>query len=252
MTARLAGKIAAVTGAASGIGRAAARAFAAEGARLALIDRHEDGVRELAHALGPGHLALCADVTVESQVAAAFATMLAAFGRLDVLYNCAAIELFGADAPVDHLDLDVWRKTLEANLTGVFLCCKHGVGLMLRTRSGSIINCGSPTAISGRGARHHAYSASKGGVHALTRAMAASYGAFGIRVNCIVPGATRTAMTAELFQDSEAVAQLSARSALGRLGEPEDLAGIAVFLASDESSLATGSTFVVDGGIHIT
>jgi NAD(P)-dependent dehydrogenase (short-subunit alcohol dehydrogenase family) len=248
----LVGKVAAVTGAASGIGRAAAEAFAAEGARLALIDRQEGEIRSLAEFLGPSHLALPADVAIESQVAAAFATIEATHARLDILYNCAAIELVDADAPVDQLDLDTWRSTVETNLTGVFLCCKYGVRLMLKAGVGSIINCGSPTAISGRGSQYHAYSASKGGVHALTRAMAVSYGPFGIRVNCIVPGATRTPMNVRFFQDQEAVARLTGRSALRRLGEPKDLVGIALFLASDDSSFATGAMFIVDGGINVT
>jgi NAD(P)-dependent dehydrogenase (short-subunit alcohol dehydrogenase family) len=252
MTGRLAGKVAAVTGAASGIGRAAAVAFAAEGARLALIDRHAEGVRALAALLGPGHLALAVDVGVEAQVVDAFAKIDTTFGALNVLYNCAAIELIDADAPVDRLDLNAWLTTLATNLTGVFLCCKHGVRLMQRARSGSIINAGSPTAISGRGAEYHAYSAAKGGVHALSRSMAVSYGPLGIRVNLIVPGATRTTMTASFFEDPAAVARRAARAPLGKLGEPEDYVGLAIYLASDESSHATGATFIVDGGINVT
>jgi NAD(P)-dependent dehydrogenase (short-subunit alcohol dehydrogenase family) len=252
MTGRLSGKTAAITGAASGVGRAAALAFAAEGATVAIIDRQQDRAAELAEQLGGRHLALAIDVSDEDAVGAAFTTIGQAFDRLDILYNCAGIELIGLDAPIDRLHLDTWHQTLGTNLTGVFLTCKHALRLMLASHSGSIINCGSPTAISGRGSSYHAYSASKGGIHALTRAMAASYGPHGIRVNCVVPGATRTQMTAAMFEDEAEVQRLAARSFLGRLGEPQDLAGIAIYLASDESSWVTGATFIVDGGIHVS
>lgn len=252
MSRRLQDKVTAVTGAASGIGRAAAMAFAGEGGTVVAIDRDEIGIRSLVETLGHNHLALPADLSDEEQVKAVFDAIESHYHRLDVLYNCAAIQLVDSDAPVDRLDLAVWQKTIAVNLTGVFLCCKYGASLMLRTRSGSIINCGSPTAISGRGSAHHAYSASKGGVHALTKAMAVAYGSAGIRVNCVVPGATETPMTQAMMSDPDAVSRLKSRSVLGRLGKPEDLVGIAVFLASDESSHATGSTFIVDGGINVT
>jgi NAD(P)-dependent dehydrogenase (short-subunit alcohol dehydrogenase family) len=249
---RLLNKVAAITGAASGLGLAAALAFAAEGAQLALMDANEDALRQVALQLGPPHMAVATDVTSEKIVATSFAAIEESFGRLDVLYNCAGIELVALDAPVHLLDLEAWRRTLDTNLTGTFLTCKHGALSMLRTGSGSIINCGSPAAISGRSSEFHAYSASKGGVHALTRAMAAAYGKSGIRVNCVVPGATRTPMNASLFSNATTLERLTARSALGRLGEPEDIAGIAVYLASDESAWTTGATFIVDGGINIT
>src|SRR5262249_46084070 len=150
---------------------AAARAFVAEGATVGLLDRAADALAELAAELGAASFPLLADVTDERSVQQAFEEVERRYGRLDVLYNCAAIQLLTADAPVHELDLAVWERTLAVNLTGVFLSCKHGVRLLLKSGGGSIINCGSPTGLTGCGAGWDAYSASKGGVMALTRAM---------------------------------------------------------------------------------
>lgn len=248
---RLAGKVAIVTGAGSGIGRAAARAYVAEGATVGLLDRNGAAVEELAHDLGAASFPLVADVSSDAGVSAAFAEADRRAGRLDVLYNCAGVELIGQDTRVHELDLAVWERTLAINLTGVFLCCKYGLRLMLRGGGGSIINCGSPTAITGCGAGSDAYSASKGGVMALTRVLAIDYARDGIRVNSIVPGTIDTPMNAPVLTDPEQRAAMIAGEPIGRLGMPEDLAGIAVFLASDESSFATGAAFVVDGGLCI-
>jgi NAD(P)-dependent dehydrogenase (short-subunit alcohol dehydrogenase family) len=249
---RLTGKVAVITGAGSGIGQAAARAFAAEGATVGLLDRDAGAVEALAGELGEAAFALAADVTEEVSVAGAFAEVQRRCHRLDVLYNCAAIQLHGRDGRAHELEAAVWLQTLAVNLTGVFLCCKYGVRLMLAGgRGGSIINCGSPTAVTGCGAGYDAYSASKGGVMALTRAMAVDYAREGIRVNNVVPGTTQTPLIASLLADPQRAAELRAGAPLGRLGTPEDLAGLAVFLASDESRYATGATFTVDGGLCI-
>jgi 3-oxoacyl-[acyl-carrier protein] reductase len=217
-----------------------------------LVDCDGDSLTALADDLGSRHIAVPTDVTDESAVAECFDRVRKRLGRLDVLYNCAGIHLPGADAPVDRLDLSVWNRLLATNLTGTFLACKHGVRLMLAQKQGSVINTGSPTGLSGRGWRHHAYAVSKGGVHALTQAMAVAYGKDGIRVNCIVPGPIRTRMTTQQFSDEEQVAALQVRSPLRRLGEPEDLVGIALYLASNESAFTTGEMFLVDGGIHVS
>lgn len=249
---RLAGKVCVITGAASGIARAAAGAFVAEGATVGLIDRNKAGLDEAVAEIGEGAFALPTDVTDESSVEAAFAEVRQRHGKLDVLYTCAAVQLIGEDAPVHELPLEVWERTHAVNLRGVFLSCKHGARLMIDAgNGGSIINAGSPTGLTMCGAGWHAYSSSKAGVMGLTRVMAADLAKFGIRVNGIVPGSIRTSLTQPLFDNPETAAQLASLHPIGRAGYPEDMTGIAVFLASDESKFATGSHFHVDGGISV-
>jgi NAD(P)-dependent dehydrogenase (short-subunit alcohol dehydrogenase family) len=249
---RLDEKIAVITGAASGIARGAARAFVAEGATVGLVDRNADGLATVAAELGNAAFTLPTDVSDEESVERAFAEVRRRHGRLDVLYTCAAVQLIGEDAPVHELDLGVWDRTHAVNLRGVFLTCKHGVRLMLESGDGgSIINAGSPTGLTMCGAGWHAYSASKGGVMALTRVMAADYAPHNIRVNGVVPGTIATGLTQPLIDDPETNARLISLHPIGRTGTPEDMAGIAVFLASDESKFATGAHFFVDGGISV-
>jgi len=249
---RLAGKVAVVTGAGSGIGRATAAAFVAEGASVGLLDRNAAAVGALAQELGETAYPLATDVTAEASVAAAFAEVRRRHGRLDVLATYAAVQLIGEDGPAHDLALDVWQRTLAVNLTGVFLCCKHGLRLMLESGDGgSVINCGSPTGETMCGAGFTAYSSSKAGVMSLTRILAADYAKHKIRVNGIVPGTIETPLTAALTADPAARAALVAGHPIGRLGTPEDLSGIAVYLASDESRFATGAHFHVDGGIAV-
>jgi NAD(P)-dependent dehydrogenase (short-subunit alcohol dehydrogenase family) len=247
---RLDRKIAVVTGAGSGIGQAAARAFVREGAQVGLLDRNAEAVTSTAAELGDDAFPLVADVTDEASVAASFDEVRRRFGRLDVLYTCAAVQLIGEDAPVHDLDIDVWDRTHAVNLRGVYLSCKHGVRLMMESgEGGSIINCGSPTGLTMCGAGWHAYSSSKAGVMALTRIMAADYAKHKIRVNGVVPGTIETNLTRKLTEDPDTRAALTALHPIGRIGTPEDMAGVAVFLASDESAFATGAHFHVDGGI---
>jgi NAD(P)-dependent dehydrogenase (short-subunit alcohol dehydrogenase family) len=247
---RLAGKVAVVTGAGSGIGEATARAFVREGATVGLLDRNEAAIAQMADELGAAAFALPCDVTGEASVEAAFAGVKRRHGRLDVLATYAAVQLIGEDAPVHELPLEVWERTHSVNLRGVYLCCKHGVRLMIEAgNGGSVINCGSPTGLTMCGAGWHAYSTSKAGVMAMTRIMAADYARYGIRVNGIVPGTIETNLVRELTDDPVQRARLEALHPIGRIGTPEDMAGIAIFLASDESSFATGAQFFVDGGI---
>lgn len=249
MTGRLAGRSTAITGAAGGVGAAAARAFVAHGARVALLDVPGERLDALAAELGDAALAVPVDVTGEAAVRAAFGRCAEAYGRLDALYVTAGIQLHGQDGPAEHLDLEVWRRTIDVNLTGSFLTVKHAIPLLRAAAPSSIIMCGSPTGITMCGGGYDAYSASKGGMMALARALAADYAADGIRVNVVVPGTTRTPLIADLLDDERTHAQLLAGAPLGRLGTPADLVGIAVFLASDESAYATGATFAVDGGL---
>jgi NAD(P)-dependent dehydrogenase (short-subunit alcohol dehydrogenase family) len=247
---RLDDKVCAVTGAASGIAREAARTFVREGAVVGLIDRNEAGLQAVAAELGSAAVVLPTDVTSEASVEAAFGEMKRRYDRFDVLYTCAAVQLIGEDAPVHELDVDVWDRTHAVNLRGVFLCCKHGARRMIEAgNGGSIINCGSPTGLTMCGAGWHAYSSSKAGVMGLTRVMAADLAQFSIRVNGIVPGTIATSLTQALVDDPETRAHLESLHPIGRIGSPADMAGIAIFLASDESSFATGGHFHVDGGI---
>jgi NAD(P)-dependent dehydrogenase (short-subunit alcohol dehydrogenase family) len=171
-----------------------------------------------------------------------------AFGQLDVLVNNAAVQLHGQDGRCHEVDEDVWAQTLAVNLTGPFLCAKYAIPALLRRGGGAIINIASPTAFASKGAGYTAYATSKGGVSTLTRVIATDYGRDGIRCNAIVPGATQTPLIESLLADDETRSRLEAMSVLGRLGQPADVVPLAIFLASDESSFATGAHFFVDGG----
>ena len=249
---RLSGKAIVVTGAGSGIGEGVARAFVAEGASVGLLDRDAQAVERIAAEVGVAAYPLDADVADERSVERAFAEVRHRHKRLDVLATFAAVQLVGEDAPAHELDLDVWHRTVAVNLTGVFLCCKHGLRLMVEAENGgSVINCGSPTGLTMCGAGFTAYSTSKGGVMSMTRVLAADYAKHNIRVNGIVPGTIRTPLTAKLIDDPATYDALVKGEPIGRIGTPDDVTGVAVFLASDESSFATGAHFHVDGGISV-
>ena len=249
---RLDGKVAVITGAASGIARAAAGAFVQEGAIVGVLDRNAEGLDEVAAELGENAFPLVADVTDEASVAAAFEQVRQRYDRFDCLYTCAAVQLIGQDAPVHELDTEVWDRTYAINSRGVFLSCKYGARLMIDAgNGGSIINAGSPTGLTMAGAGWSAYSSSKASVMGLTRVMAADLAKYGIRCNSIVPGSITTPLTKVLHDDPVERPKFIAQHPIGRLGLPEDLTGIAIFLASDESSFATGSLFFVDGGLSV-
>jgi NAD(P)-dependent dehydrogenase (short-subunit alcohol dehydrogenase family) len=192
---------------------------------------------------------LRADISKESEVVAALDAAAAEFHHIDVLYNNAAILMYEGDARAHELSLDAWERTMNVNLRGTFLCAKHVIPGMLKKGSGSIINLCSPTGVIGCAPNLTAYSTSKAGICGLTRVMAASYARDGIRVNAVIPGTMDTPMNEYLLQDDKKREEYRAAVPLGRLGMPADIEGLAVFLASDESSYCTGGMYYCDGGL---
>lgn len=238
---RLQGKRALVTGGCSGIGRATAERFLAEGAQVAVLDLRGEAV--------PGALDLRGDVADEGAVASAIAKAVEEFGGLDVVVPNAALQLVGQDDRADRLDRDVWQRTLDANLTGVFLTVKHGGRALLASGGGAIVCTGSPAGLYGIAAGLDAYSASKAGVYGLIRVLAADFAKDGIRVNGVHPGLTDTPMN-HWWLDDPVQREAALRAVpLGRVGQPEEIAAVIVFLASDDASYVTGAVWAVDGGL---
>jgi meso-butanediol dehydrogenase/(S,S)-butanediol dehydrogenase/diacetyl reductase len=247
----LRGKVAIVTGAATGIGRASAALFARAGARVLLADvrapelaRTTDEVR----AAGGDVTAQVADLARPDECAAVVAAAIEAFGRLDVLLNNAGVGTMVVGGTVETIDLDRWELAQDVNVRAMYLVSRAALP-HLRLAGGAIVNIASVSAFRGSVERpSHAYAASKGAVLALTRAMAASYGRDGVRVNAICPGTIRTRLTADIVERVERTAKEGHGIPLGRVGEPEDIARCALFLASDDASFISGAHIVVDGG----
>ena len=247
MSQRLTGKTALITGAGSGIGRQVGLRFVAEGARVVFTDRNLEAAAAAAAEL-PEAIGLEMDIADEASVEAAFAAVRSRDLTLDVVVANAGVQLFGQDAQVADLELGVWQRTIAVNLTGTFLTLKHGVRALLG-RGGSIILTGSPTGVNGEGKDFTAYSSSKAGMHGMARTVAAAYAARGIRVNTVVPGYTETPLVTAISGSPTERADIVSRIPIGRPGRPEDVEGIMVYLASDESAYATGAMFTVDGGM---
>jgi NAD(P)-dependent dehydrogenase (short-subunit alcohol dehydrogenase family) len=237
----LEGKVCVITGAASGIGATSARLFAAEGARVVGIDLDAEQAE--------GALTIAADVADEDKVRDAMTEAREEMGRIDVLMNNAGINPTD-DGSVVETTLESWQRVQDVNLKGVFLCCKHGIPHLLDAGGGSVINIASFVAVVGAAVSQGSYTASKGAVLALSRELGVEFAARGVRVNALCPGPVNTPLLQELFaKDPERAAKRLVHVPMGRFGEPEEIAKGALFLASDDSSFVTASTFLVDGGL---
>ncbi len=249
---RLRDKVALITGAGGAMGRAAALAFAREGARVVAADIAAKAVEDTAAAVAAagGHaIAVTCDVSVDAQVREMVRAGVGAFGRLDILYNNAGI-FPERDGSVVDIEESVWDHVMTVNLKSIYLCCKHGIPVLLRGGGGSIINIASFVALVGCTVPQDAYTASKGAVIALTKSLAVQFGPQHIRTNAIAPGPIETPLLTSWLLDNPDAKQLRLnRIPMGRFGRPEDIVNLALYLASDESTWVNGSVMVADGGI---
>jgi len=248
---RLDGKVALITGAASGIGLETARRFAEEGAAVVCVDLDGDGADRAAAELteaGGRATGLAADVSSAADAERMVAVAEETYGALHVAFNNAGI-MMSADGDAESTDEDVWDTTMAVNLKGVFLGCKYQVPALRRAGGGSIINTASFVALMGAATPQVAYTASKGGVLAMTRELAVIHAREGIRVNALCPGPLRTELLMKFLDTDEKKQRRLVHIPMGRFGEAKEMADAALFLASDESSFTTGTEFVVDGGI---
>lgn len=237
---RLSGKVCVITGAAGGIGSATASVFEREGAHVVGVDMLEHNV---------GELSLTADVTDETAVSELYARVRRELGRIDVLFNNAGISP-SDDASVLDTTLEAWERVQAVNLRSVFLCCKHGIPHLLDAGGGSVINTASFVAVLGAATSQISYTASKGGVLALSRELGIEFARRGVRVNALCPGPVDTPLLQELYaNDPEQAGRRLVHVPIGRFARADEIANAALFLASDESSYVTATAFMVDGGI---
>jgi NAD(P)-dependent dehydrogenase (short-subunit alcohol dehydrogenase family) len=247
--ARLDGKVSLITGASAGLGRVAAELFAREGSRVVVADLADgtDAVETIRAAGGEASYVHC-DVTDEASIAAAVAHSVDTFGGLHVLYNNAGVSLADDDGP-ENTPTEVWDTTLNVNVTGLALCCKHGIPAMLESGGGSIVNVASFVAHLGAATPQIAYTASKGAVLSMTREIAVMYARQGIRANALCPGPVLTPLLAKYLSDEGKRERRLVHIPMGRFGDGIEIANGALFLASDESSFMTGQSLLIDGGI---
>ncbi|MGE0821806.1 MAG: SDR family NAD(P)-dependent oxidoreductase [Candidatus Binatia bacterium] len=247
---RLEGKIALITGAGSGQGQEAAILFAQEGAQVVATDINDDGVKETVDkvkAAGGEAVGRRIDVLDAEQVQDGVAFAVQTYGALHVLYNNAGVYLRGKDGPVTRVTDDIWDLTLNVNLKGMYLGCKYAIPEMIKAGGGAIVNTASAAGL--MGSNFHAYSASKGGMIALSRSIATTYAAQNVRSNVICPGFIETPMTAEISGSQRLLQAYLENTPLHRAGRSIDVAYMALYLASDEAAFVTGGVFVVDGGV---
>ncbi len=252
MAGRIEGKVAVVTGGCSGIGLATVERFVEEGAKVVIGDIDDERGKVLVDQLGGDEVVtyVRVDVTSKDEVDALFATAKDVYGSVDIAFNNAGISPPDDDSILET-ELDAWRRVQEVNLTSVYLCSRAALTHMVAQGSGSIINTASFVAVMGAATSQISYSASKGGVLSMTRELGVQFARQGIRVNALCPGPVNTPLLQELFaKDAERAARRLVHVPIGRFGEPREMANAVLFLASDESSFITASTFLVDGGIH--
>ena len=246
---RLDGKVCVITGAGGGMGRDAAVLFSAEGALVCAADVDVGAAEETSSLCGEAAFAFAVDVSDEERVAAMMQATAERFGGIDVLYNNAGISP-DDDGSVLDTTVEAWQRVQDVNCKGVFLCCKHGIPYLLERGGGSVINVASFVAILGAATSQISYTASKGAVLALSRELAVQFAREGIRVNALCPGPVETPLLLNIFgNDPAALERRRAHWPTGRLAKPREIVNGALFLASDESSYVTGSTFLVDGGL---
>jgi NAD(P)-dependent dehydrogenase (short-subunit alcohol dehydrogenase family) len=237
---RLNGKVCVITGAASGIGAATAQLFSAEGATVVGVDLAESEFADES---------VVADVTDEDAIRDLYAGVRDRHGTIDVLFNNAGISP-DDDTSVLETSLEAWQRVQDVNLKSVFLCCKHGIPHLLATGGGSVINTASFVAVMGAATSQISYTASKGGVLALSRELGVQFARQGVRVNALCPGPVNTPLLQELFaKDPEKAARRLVHLPMGRFAEPREIASAVLFLASDDSTYVNASTFLVDGGL---
>jgi NAD(P)-dependent dehydrogenase (short-subunit alcohol dehydrogenase family) len=252
MSLRLQGKRAIVTGGGSGIGRGAALKLAAEGAQVGVLDVNLDAAQQVVDKIQSADgnaIAVLADVASEVQIEAAILEVEKRFGGLDTVIANAGVMLFGRDTVATELDLETWQQSIDVNLTGMFLTCKHGLRALLRNGGGAVVITGSPTGTHGCAPTFTAYSASKAGTFGLMRILAVDYVKKNIRVNAVLPGTTNSPLVTTLMEDPTTRAEVLAKIPMARAADAREIGNVIAFLASDEASYVTGAAWYADGGL---